>query len=95
MTGFLSVNKIDENVYTNIPVEHFDKVEMWIKYDITRPDGRNQTLSRMVQVEKVADYMQVYAIPKTSNKFTSKRNSQTATAFIFSTAYHLAKYYMN
>lgn len=95
LTGFLSVNKIDENVYTNIPVEHFDKVEMWIKYDITRPDGRNQTLSRMVQVEKVADYMQVYAIPKTSNKFTSKRNSQTATAVIFSTAYHLAKDYMN
>jgi hypothetical protein len=83
-TGFLSVNKIDENTYINVPVSRFDKVEMVIKYgDVTKT----------VQTLDVLDYMQVYAIPKTGNKFTSRRNSQTATVVIFSSSYHLAEDY--
>lgn len=92
-TGFLSVNKIEENIYTNVPVEHFDKVEILIRYNIIRADGKSQSVTHKVQEEKVKDYMQVYAIPKTSNKFTSKRNSQAATSVIFSSDYHLAEGY--
>ncbi len=92
-TGFLSVNKIDENTYTNVPVVHFDKVEMVMRYDQTQADGTSQTISRVVQTQEVKDYMQVYALPKTSNKFSTRKNSQTATAVIFSSDYHLAEPY--
>lgn len=37
--------------------------------------------------------MQVYALPKTSNKFSTRKNAQAATAVIFSSAYHLAEPY--
>ena len=37
--------------------------------------------------------MQVYALPKTSNKFSTRKNAQAATAVIFSSAYHLAEAY--
>ena len=92
-TGFLSVNRINENTYTNVPVCHFDKVEMVMKYDQTQEDGKNITTIRVVQEQEVADYMQVYALPKTSNKFSTRKNAQAATAVIFSSAYHLAEPY--
>lgn len=92
-TGFLSVNKIDENTYTDIPVCHFDKVEMVMKYDEYQSDGTSKTVTRVVQELHVADYMQVYALPKTSNKFSTRKNAQTTTAVIFSSAYHLAEPY--
>ncbi len=93
LTGFLSVNKIDENTFTNVPVCHFDKVEMVMRYDLPQADGTSQTVSRVVQELDVKDYMQVYALPKTGNKFTTRKNSQTATAVIFSSDYHLADAY--
>ena len=92
-TGFLSVNKIDENTFTNVPVCHFDKVEMVMRYDLPQADGTSHTVRRVVQELEVKDYMQVYALPKTSNKFTTRKNSQTATAVIFSSDYHLAEAY--
>ena len=92
-TGFLSVNKIDENTYTNIPVCHFDKVEMVMKYDENQADGTSNAVTRVVQELHVADYMQVYALPKTSNKFSTRKNAQAATAVIFSSDYHLAEPY--
>ena len=85
-TGFLSINKIDENTYTQVPSKRFDKVEMVMKYD-----GNTRT----VQTLDVKDYMQVYAIPKTSNKFSTRKNAQAATAVIFSSAYHLADGYLD
>lgn len=94
-TGFLSVNKIDENTYTNVPVCHFDKVEMVMRYDMTQSDGTSQRVSRVVQELEVKDYMQVYALPKTSNKFTTRKNPQAATAVIFSPDYRLAEAYKN
>ena len=92
-TGFLSVNKIDENTYTNIPVQHFDKVEMVMKYSETQADGASKNFTRVVQELAVKDYMQVYALPKTSNKFSTRKNAQAATAVIYSSAYHLAEPY--
>ena len=92
-TGFLSVNKIDENTYTDIPVCHFDKVEMVMKYDENQTDGTSISVTRVVQELHVADYMQVYALPKTSNRFSTRKNAQAATAVIFSSAYHLAEPY--
>jgi len=89
--SFLSVNKIDENTYTDVPVSHFDKVEMVMKYDVTQPDGSVLTTGKVIQELPVLDYMQVYAMPKTSNKFTDRKNSQAATAVIFSSAYHLTE----
>lgn len=83
-TGFLSVCNLDENIYTNIPIYPFDKVEIVMKYD---------SVERIVQTLEVKDYMQVYALPKTGNKFSSRRNSQAATAVIFSSEYHLADAY--
>lgn len=83
-TGFLSVNKMDENTCTNVPVSRFNKVEMVMKYG---------EVTKTVQTLDVPDYMQVYAIPKTCNKFTSRRNSQTATVVIFSSDYHLTEDY--
>ncbi len=92
-TGFLSVNKIDENTYTDIPVCHFDKVEMVMKYNENQTDGTSISVTKVVQELHVADYMQVYALPKTSNKFSTRKNAQAATAVIFSSAYHLAEPY--
>ncbi|MCQ2147228.1 MAG: hypothetical protein MJZ16_06900 [Bacteroidales bacterium] len=89
--SFLSVNKIDENTYTDVPVGRFDKVEMVMKYDIPQADGSVSSVGKVVQDFEVLDYMQVYALPKTSNKFSSRRNSQAATAVIFSSAYHLTE----
>ncbi|WP_148296605.1 hypothetical protein [Phocaeicola paurosaccharolyticus] len=83
-TGFLSVNKMDENTFTNVPANRFDKVEMVMKYG---------DKAKIVQTLEVPDYMQVYSIPKSCNKFTSRRNSQTATVVIFSSDYHLADDY--
>lgn len=94
-TGFLSVNKIDENTYTHIPVCHFDKVEMVMVYNQTLTDGESISKTKIVQELEVADYMQVYALPKTSNKFSTRKNAQAATAVIFSSAYHLAEPYIN
>lgn len=93
--SFLSVNKIDENTYTNIPVSRFDKIEMVMKYDLSQADGSVKTIGKVVQELEVLDYMQVYALPKASNRFSSRRNSQTATAVIFSSAYHLTDPYRN
>lgn len=87
--SFLSVNKIDENTYTDVPVGRFDKVEMVMKYDLPQADGSISTIGKVVQEFEVSDYLQVYALPKTSNKFSSRKNSQAATAVIFSSAYHL------
>lgn len=85
-TGFLSINKEDENTYTNVPVSRFDKVEMVMQYD---------DKCHVVQVLEVKDYMQVYALPKKSTTFTNRRNSQAATVVIFSSAYHLTEEYKN
>lgn len=90
-TGFLSVNKIDENSFTDVPVAHFDKVEMMMRYDLPGADGASRIVSKVVQVLEVKDYMQVYALPKTSNKFTTRKNAQAATAVVFSPDYHLAE----
>ncbi|MCF0184915.1 MAG: hypothetical protein HUJ98_00310 [Bacteroidaceae bacterium] len=92
-TGFLSVNKIDENICTDIPVSRFDKVEMVMKYDMPQNDGTLKAKEKVVQELPVLDYMQVYALPKTSNKFSDRRNSQSATVAIFSSAYHLTEKY--
>ena len=83
-TGFLCVNKADENIYVNVPVNRFDKVEIVMKYD---------DQSRVVQVLEVKDYIQVYALPKKSTVFSDRRNSQRPTVVIFSSAYHLTEEY--
>ncbi len=51
--------------------------------------------TRTVQTLDVKDYMQVYAMPKTSNKFSTRKNAQAVTAVIFSSAYHLADGYQD
>lgn len=84
-TGFHSVNMDDWNVCTNVPAERFDKVELVMKYDDKTKTVQDPLL--------VADYMQVYAMPKSGNKFSSRKNSQAMTAVIFSTAYHLTEPY--
>lgn len=83
-TGFLSVGKLDESIYNNVPVERFDKVEIILKYD---------NVTQVIQTLTVEDYMQVYALRGTANKFSSRRNSQAATAIVFSSAYKLADPY--
>ena len=83
-TGFLSVNKEDENTYTNVPVGRFDKVEMVMRYDEE---------CRVVQTLEVKDYMQVYSLPKKPTMFSDRRNSQRPTFLIFSSAYHLTEPY--
>lgn len=93
--SFLSVNKVDESVYNDVPVSRFDKVEMVMKYDLPQSDGSIKTIGKVVQELDVLDYMQVYALPKTSNKFSNRRNSQAATAVIFSSAYHLTEPYQD
>jgi hypothetical protein len=93
ITGFLSVNKMDENTYTDIPVSRFDKVEMVMKYDVPDKQGAMHTECHIVQRVEVKEYLQVYAMPRTSNKFSSRRNSQAATAVIFSSSYHLTDPY--
>ena len=89
--SFLSVNKIDENTCTDIPVDRFDKVELVMKYDIPQTDGTVKTVGKVVQDLEVLDYMQVYKLPKTSNKFSNRRNSQADTVAIFSSSYHLTE----
>lgn len=84
VTGFLSVNNLDENTYVNVPVDRFDMVEMVMKFD-----GE----CRKVQELEVRDYMQVYFLPKSSNKFSSRRNPQQPTFLIFSSDYHLIDEY--
>jgi hypothetical protein len=89
VTGFLSVNKEDENTYTNIPVNRFDRVEIVMQYE----DATGHAVTHKVQELPVKDYLQVYALPKASNRYSSRRNSQAATVVIFSSAYHLAAPY--
>lgn len=84
VTGFLSVNKEDENNYMNVPVGRFDKVEIVMKYDDE---------CQVVQTLEVKDYMQVYSLPKKPTVFSDRRNSQRPTFLIFSSAYHLTKEY--
>lgn len=83
-TGFLSVGKMDETVYNNVPVEYFDRVEIVLKYE---------DVTRVVQCLMVEDYLQVYALKGSSNRFSSRRNAQATTAVIFSSAYRLADAY--
>ena len=83
-TGFLSVNKEDENTYTNVPVGRFNKVEMVMRYNEE---------CRVVQTLEVKDYMQVYSLPKKPTMFSDRRNSQRPTFLIFSSAYHLTEPY--
>ena len=83
-TGFLSVKQEDENTYTNVPVQRFNKVEIVMKYD---------DCCHVVQELEVKDYMQIYGVSKNPHKFTSRRNSQAATIVIFSSAYHLTEEY--
>jgi hypothetical protein len=84
-TGFLSVNKIDENTCIDVPPRRIDMVDMVMRYGTAQP--------RVVQEFPMPDCMQVYALPKSSNRFSSRKNSQTATVVIFSSAYHLADDY--
>lgn len=84
VTGFLSVSNLDENTYANVPVDRFDKVEIVMKFD-----GE----CRKVQELEVKDYMQVYSLSKTSNKFSNSRNPQRPTYLIFSSDYHLIDEY--
>lgn len=86
VTGFLSINNLDENTYANVPVDRFDKVEIVMKFD-----GE----CRKVQELEVKDYMQVYSLSKTSNKFSNSRNPQRPTYLIFSSDYHLIDEYKN
>ena len=83
-TGFLCVGRIDEAVYSNVPIERFNQVEIVLKYD---------DVSQVVQTLSVKDYIQVYSIKGTSNKFSSRKNSQAATVVIFSSDYRLAEDY--
>lgn len=83
-TGFLSVGKIDETIYNNIPVERFDRIEIILQYNDN---------AKVVQTLMVEDYMQIYAMKGTSNKFSNRKNSQAATAIVFSSAYRLAEAY--
>ena len=86
-TGFLSVNKEDEAIYTNVPVSRFDKVEMVMKYGDS---------FRIVQELEVKDYMQIYEVSKSGGrKFTTRKNSQAQTVVIFSSAHHLSEQYNN
>lgn len=85
-TGFVCVNNEDENTYTNVPVARFDKVEIVMKYNDTY---------RIVQELKVEDYIQLYALPKNTNKFSDRRNSQATTVVLFSSYYRLADEYQN
>lgn len=83
-TGFLSVKQENENTYLNVPVQRFNKVEIVMKYD---------NVCQVVQVLDVKDYMQVYGVSKNPHRFTDRKNSQTATILIFSSAYHLTEDY--
>jgi len=83
-TGFLSINKIDEEIFTDVPATPFDKVEMVVRYD---------DKAKVVQELEVKDYLQVYVMPKSSSRFTSRRNAQPVTAVIFSPDYRLADEY--
>ena len=83
-TGFLCVGTIDEALYANVPIEPFDKVQLVMVYE---------NVVRVVQSLLVKDYIQVYSVKGTSNKFSSKKNSQAATAVIFSSDYRLADAY--
>ena len=84
VTGFLAVNTTDESIYTNVPVEQFDKVEIVMKYDNSE---------KVVQELDVRDYIQVYGVSKNPHKFTDHTNTQAVTILIFSTAYHLTEEY--
>lgn len=92
-TGFLSVNKMGEGTCADIPVTPFDKVEMEMRYDMAGPNGQKTTHSCVVQTEEVLPYMQVYALPKTENRFSTRKDSQAHTAVIFSADYRLADPY--
>lgn len=83
-TGFLSVNRMDESICTNVPVCPFDKVELVMRHDNT---------AKVVQTLEVQEYMQVYALRGEGAKFSNRRNSQAMTAVVFSTAYHLVETY--
>ena len=85
-TGFVAINTPDENYCNDIPVDRFDSVEVVMKYN----GG-----SKVVQVLKVGDYMQVYALHKSTTRFSDRRNSQATTAVIFSSSYRLADEYKN
>ena len=84
-TGFLSVNRMDESICTDVPVSHFDKVEMVMKTGDT---------TRVVQELEVKDYQQLYLMKNTDSKFSSRRNDKALlTVLVFSPAYRLAAYY--
>lgn len=85
-TGFVSVKNEDESIYTNVPVDRFNKVEIVMHYADT---------VKVVQTLEVKDYIQVYALPKKSTVFSDRRNSQRPTAVIFSSAYHLTEPYQD
>lgn len=83
-TGFLSINKMDEAVRTDIPVERFNKVELLMKYNGT---------VKVVQTLEVKDYLQVYVLPQTGNRFSSRCRSQAVTAVVFPEDYKLSEDY--
>ena len=84
---FTCINKIDESIYTNVPVARFDKVEIVMKYDNSY---------RIVQELAVEDYMQIYEVSKSGGrKFTTRKNSQAYTVLLFSSAHHLSEEYQN
>lgn len=92
-TGFLCISTTGENTCTQVPVERFDCVEMVMKYDEAQADGTTRERTHTVQQLPVEDYMQLYALPKTGNQFSTRRNSQTATVVVFSPVWHLAPDY--
>ena len=81
-TGFTAINRIDEAICTDVPASRFDKIELVLKHG-----GSLKT----IQTIPVNDYCQLYKVSKANNEWSSRRNSQAATAVLFSSAYHLSR----
>ena len=79
--GFLLHGNPDEIDCREVPLEPFTSVELVVKYD---------THERMVQSLDCSDgFLQVYKMPKTGNRWTSRKKQQASTAVIFTDRFRL------
>lgn len=74
--GFVSINKIEYASCSDVPTGAIDKVQIAIKC------GDETKIAQELKPEP--DYMQAYALPKTSSEFTTRRNNSGSTMVIFS-----------
>lgn len=77
--GFLATSDVETIVCGDVPLQ-FSKVDLWIQYGEER---------KKIQAFDWDDRLQVYKVPHTEGRWSSRRRPRATTAVIFSTKYHI------